>query len=58
MPVSDEVAIQHLLAIQDDLADLPGAVAPGRELVIDAVLMALDTALGRLGYSYPPEAEP
>ena len=55
VPVSDEVAAARLLAVQDDLADLLGEVAPGRERIIDAVLMALDTALGRLGYEPPPE---
>jgi hypothetical protein len=56
VPVSDEVAAHRLLQVQDLLGDLLCAVAPGRELIVDSVLVALDSALDRLGYRYPDEA--
>jgi hypothetical protein len=59
VPVSDEAAVWRLLGIRSALADLLGEVTPGRELVIDGVLTAVQAALARLGYITPegPDGE-
>ena len=55
VPVSDELAVHRLLQIQDQLSALQDAVPPERALVVDGVLVAVDSALTALGYQYPPE---
>jgi hypothetical protein len=52
-PAGDEQAITRLLAVQDELCDVVGEVAPTCERFVHAAMIMLDRALGKLGYEFP-----